>query len=70
MSKTVAVEIDDDLLQAVIRRYRLLGREQAVHLALRCLLDSADGEHRSEEDEYDQFSDLAALRRPPRTDTK
>ncbi|BBZ37466.1 type II toxin-antitoxin system VapB family antitoxin [Mycobacterium conspicuum] len=70
MPKTVAIEIDDDLLQAVIRRYRLLGREQAVHLALRCLLDSSDGEHLPEEDEYDQFSDLAALRRRPRADTE
>jgi Arc/MetJ family transcription regulator len=70
MVKTVAIEIDDDLLPAVIRKYHLAGREEAVHLALRCLLNSSDGEHPSEEDGYDEFSDLAAWRRQSQSDTK
>ena len=63
MLKTVEIEVDDDLVQAVIRKYRLAGRREAVHLALRTLLSESDGGHLDEEDEYDEFSDLNALRR-------
>ncbi len=70
MLKTVAIEVDDDLVQAVIRKYRLAGRSEAVHLALRSLLSESDGGHRGEEDEYDEFSDLEAWRRRPPSDTR
>jgi Arc/MetJ family transcription regulator len=57
MLKKVEIEIDDDLVQEAIRRYKLAGAREAVHLALRTLLgDNGDGEH----DEYDEFSDLSA----------
>ncbi|MGO9155514.1 type II toxin-antitoxin system VapB family antitoxin [Mycobacterium sp.] len=68
MLKTVAIEIDEDLVQAVIRKYRMAGRSEAVHLALRNLLSESDGGHLDEEDEYDEFSDLGAWRRQPQTD--
>jgi Arc/MetJ family transcription regulator len=68
MQKTVAIEIDDDLVEAVIRKYRLAGRSEAVHLALRSLLSESDGGH-LDEDEYDEFSDPAAWRRRPQGDT-
>jgi Arc/MetJ family transcription regulator len=69
MLKTVAIEIDDDLVQAVIRKYRLAGRREAVHLALRSLLSDSDGGHLDEEDDYDEFSNLEAWRRRPQSDT-
>ncbi len=70
MLKTVEIEIDEDLVQAVIRKYRLAGRREAVHLALRSLLCESDGgESEAEDDEYDEFSDLSALRRQRKSDT-
>jgi Arc/MetJ family transcription regulator len=69
MLKTVAIEIDEDLVQAVIRNYRLAGRSEAVHLALRSLLSESYGAERAAEDEYDEFSDLGAWRRWPKSDT-
>jgi Arc/MetJ family transcription regulator len=69
MLKAVAIEIDDDLVEAVIRKYRLAGRSEAVHLALRSLLSESDGGHLGEEDEYDEFSDLDAWCRRPPSDT-
>jgi Arc/MetJ family transcription regulator len=62
MLMTVEIEVDDDLVQAVIRKYRLAGRREAVHLALRSLLSESDGGH-LEEEEYDEFSDPGAWRR-------
>jgi Arc/MetJ family transcription regulator len=58
MLKKVEIEIDDDLVQEAIRRYKLAGAREAVHLALRTLL----GENTVDEqdDEYDEFSDLSA----------
>jgi len=70
MLKNVAIEIDDDLVEAVIRKYRLAGRSEAVHLALRNLLTVSDGGHLAEEDEYDEFSDPKAWRRGPPSDTR
>ena len=70
MLKNVAIEIDDDLVEAVIRKYRLAGRSEAVHLALRNLLSEADGGHLDEEDEYDEFSDPNAWRRRPQSNTR
>ncbi len=57
MSRRVEIEIDDDLVQEVMRRCRLHYRGDAVHLALRTLLGGAEGggEHRA--DAYDRFSD-------------
>jgi Arc/MetJ family transcription regulator len=69
MLKTVEIEIDEDLVQAVIRKYRLAGRREAVHLALRSLLSESDGGHLEGEDEYDEFSDLGAWRRQGQSDT-
>ena len=54
MLKKVEIEVDDDLIQEAIRRYKLAGPREAVHLALRTLL----GENADEE--YDEFSDLSA----------
>jgi Arc/MetJ family transcription regulator len=70
MLKNVAIEIDDDLVQAVIRKYRLAGRSEAVHLALRNLLSESEGGHLDEEDDYDEFSDLGAWRRRPPSDSR
>ena len=57
MLKKVEIEIDDDLVQEAIRRYKLAGPREAVHLALRTLLGENSGD---EHDEYDEFSDLSA----------
>ena len=70
MLKNVAIEIDDDLVQAVIRKYRLAGRSEAVHLALRNLLSESEGGHLDEDHEYDEFSDLEAWRRRPPSDSR
>lgn len=62
MLKKVEIEIDEDLVQEVVRRYGLLDRREAVHLALRTLLGETDNaEHPAHEDEYDEFSDLGVL---------
>ena len=67
MLTTVEIEIDDDVVQTVIRKHRLAGRREAVHLALRSLLSEADGGERDAEDEYDEFSDLGAWQRQSHT---
>jgi Arc/MetJ family transcription regulator len=59
MLKKVGIEIDDDLVQEAIRRFHLADAREAVHLALRSLLDGAEA-HGDQEDIYDQFSDLSA----------
>jgi Arc/MetJ family transcription regulator len=69
MLMTVEIEIDEDLVQAVIRKYRLAGRREAVHLALRSLLSESEGGEPEAEDEYDEFSDLSAWRRQQKSDT-
>ena len=61
MLKKVEIEVDDDLVQEVIRRHRLLGTREAVNLALRTLLrkdNAVAPEHVN--DEFDEFSDLSA----------
>ncbi|BBX40206.1 type II toxin-antitoxin system VapB family antitoxin [Mycobacterium simiae] len=61
MLKKVEIEIDDDLVQEAIRRYHVADAREAIHLALRMLLDgNADGE---QADIYDEFSDLSAWQR-------
>ena len=58
MLKKVEIEIDDDLVQEAIRRFKVADAREAVHLALRMLVgDNLDDEH---DDEYDEFSDLSA----------
>lgn len=57
MLKRVEIEVDDDLIQKVIRRYRVKGAREAVNLALRTLLDEADTAEHGHDDEYDEFSD-------------
>ncbi|MCV7090274.1 type II toxin-antitoxin system VapB family antitoxin [Mycobacterium interjectum] len=59
MKKRVEIEIDDDLVQEAIRRFHLADTREAVHLALRTLLGESDPGS-EQDDEYDQFSDLAA----------
>jgi Arc/MetJ family transcription regulator len=61
MLKKVEIEIDDDLLQEVIHRYRLADAREAVGLALRTLLSEGDDAvDEQQDDEYDEFSDLSA----------
>lgn len=60
MLKRVDILVDNDLLQAVIRRYHLADAREAVHLALKALLDEADGSEHEPEEEYDEFSDPSA----------
>ena len=68
MLKRVDIMVDDDLLQEVIRRYHLADAREAVHLALKALLDEDGG--KSEEEEYDEFSDLSAWELRRSTDTR
>jgi Arc/MetJ family transcription regulator len=56
MWKSVEIEVDVDLVDEVIRRFRVRDTREAVHLALRTLLN--DGERA--EEEFDEFSDLSA----------
>jgi Arc/MetJ family transcription regulator len=58
MLKKVEIEIDDDLVQEAIRRYKLADAREAVHLALRTLL--GENGRDEDDDEYDEFSDLSA----------
>lgn len=58
MLKKVELEIDTDLVQEAIRRFHLADAREAVHLALRTLLN--EGELADEDNEYDEFSDLSA----------
>ncbi len=70
MLKTVEIEIDDDLVQEVIRRCGVYDRREAVHLALRALLgETEDGELDHHEEEYDEFSDPNAWQPHRSTDT-
>ena len=70
MLKKVEIEIDDNLVQEAIRRYRLADAREAVHLALRTLLGESDGAGSGEQDEeYDEFSDLSAWQPHRSSDT-
>ncbi|GFG63278.1 hypothetical protein MKUB_07680 [Mycobacterium kubicae] len=61
MRKRVEFEVETDLVDEVIRRFHLADTREAVHLALKALIDQTeDPEHPSDEDEYDEFSDLNA----------
>ncbi|MFZ1179476.1 MAG: type II toxin-antitoxin system VapB family antitoxin [Mycobacterium sp.] len=58
MGKKVEIEIDTDLVDEAIRRFHLADAREAVHLALRTLLN--EGDAAEEDDEYDEYSDLSA----------
>jgi len=60
MLKRVEILVDDDLVQEAIRRYHLADAREAVHLALRTLLNEGDGPDGEPDDEYDEFSDPSA----------
>ena len=69
MIKKVEIEVDDDLVQQVMRRYRLLDTRGAIHLALRSILGLAGGGNAGRlDEEYDEFSDLNMLVRQPISD--
>jgi Arc/MetJ family transcription regulator len=57
MKKKVEIEIDTDLVDEAIRRFHVADAREAVHLALRTLLNESDDT--DEGDEYDEFSDLS-----------
>jgi Arc/MetJ family transcription regulator len=66
MMKKVEVMVDDDLVQEVIHRYRVLDTNRAIHLALRSILGLAGSGNAGDlDEEYDEFSDLRALVRQP-----
>ncbi|KLO33030.1 type II toxin-antitoxin system VapB family antitoxin [Mycobacterium haemophilum] len=70
MLKKVEIEVDDDLVQEVIRRYGLYGRREAVHLALKALLgEGGAGDLTEQDQEYDEFSDPDAWRPRRSSDT-
>jgi Arc/MetJ family transcription regulator len=70
MWNKVEIEIDDDLLHEVIRRYRVADAREAVHLALRTLLgDTYGAAGEQQDDEYDEFSDLSAWQPRRSSDT-
>ncbi|BBZ45877.1 type II toxin-antitoxin system VapB family antitoxin [Mycobacterium parmense] len=58
MRKNVELEIDTDLVDEAIRRFHLADPREAVHLALRTLLNKTDDA--DQDDAYDEFSDLSA----------
>jgi Arc/MetJ family transcription regulator len=69
MLQKVEIEVDDDLVQEVIRRYHVLDTQRAVHLALRSLLGLAGpGNAGQLDEEYDEFSDPNAWVREPSSD--
>jgi Arc/MetJ family transcription regulator len=69
MIKKVEIEVDDDLVQEVIDRYHVLDTRGAIELALRSILGLAGpGNVGDLDEEYDEFSDLEALVRPPSGD--
>jgi Arc/MetJ family transcription regulator len=68
MLKKIEVEVDDDLVQEAIRRYKVHDAREAIHLALRTLLASGAGGEQDEE--YDEFSDLSAWERDRSRDSR
>jgi Arc/MetJ family transcription regulator len=69
MLKKVEIEVDDELVREVIRRYHVLDTQGAVHLALRSFLGLAgEGNTSNPDEEFDEFSDPKAWARPSRSD--
>lgn len=67
--KKVEIELDESLIDEVMRRFHLRSKREAVNLAMRSLLGesehrdfSPDGEDDCED--ADEYSTLYALRRP------
>ncbi|MCA2243739.1 MULTISPECIES: type II toxin-antitoxin system VapB family antitoxin [Mycobacterium] len=58
MKKKVEIEVDLDLVDEAIQRFRVADAREAVNLALRTLL--REGAAAEEDAEYDEFSDLNA----------
>ncbi|MDI3314583.1 MAG: type II toxin-antitoxin system VapB family antitoxin [Mycobacterium sp.] len=60
--RKVEIEIDEELVDEVIRRYHLHGAREAVNLALRSLVHGSDASGSPLDEEVDEFSTLEALR--------
>ncbi|MBS4728743.1 type II toxin-antitoxin system VapB family antitoxin [Mycobacterium sp. SM1] len=67
--RKVEIEIDEELVDEVIRRYHLHGAREAVNLALRSLVHGPDTPGSSLDEEVDEFSNLDALRPKRSSDT-
>jgi Arc/MetJ family transcription regulator len=63
MLKSFEVLIEESLVRGVINKYHLADAREAVHLALKALLDdAAEEEHEPGDEDYDEFTDLSAWR--------
>jgi Arc/MetJ family transcription regulator len=63
MLKSFEVLIEESLVRGVINKYHLADAREAVHLALKALLDdAAEVEHEPGDEDYDEFTDLNAWR--------
>jgi Arc/MetJ family transcription regulator len=63
MLKRFEVLIEESLVRGVINKYHLADAREAVHLALKALLDdAAEVEHEPADEDYDEFTDLSAWR--------
>jgi Arc/MetJ family transcription regulator len=62
--RKVEIEIDEELVNEVIRRYHVHGTREAVHLALRTLVAESKAEDSSLDDEGQDPFGLDALRPP------
>jgi Arc/MetJ family transcription regulator len=63
MLKRFEVLIEESLVRGVINKYHLADTREAVHLALKALLDdAAEVEHEPGDEDYDEFTDLSAWR--------
>jgi Arc/MetJ family transcription regulator len=63
MLKSFEVLIEESLVRGVINKYHLADAREAVHLALKALLDdAAEVEHKPGDEDYDEFTDLSAWR--------
>jgi Arc/MetJ family transcription regulator len=60
--RKVEIEIDEELVDEVIHRYHLHGAREAVNLALRSLVHGSHTPGSSLDEEFDEFSNLDALR--------
>ncbi|HYB37545.1 MAG TPA: type II toxin-antitoxin system VapB family antitoxin [Mycobacterium sp.] len=67
--RKVEIELDESLVDEVIRRYHLHGTREAVNLALRTLIHGSETPDSSLDEEVDEFSNLDALRRHRSRDT-
>ena len=63
MLKSFEILVEESLLRGVINKYHLADAREAVHMALKALLDDAsEVEHEPQDEDYDEFSDLSAWR--------